>query len=332
MNILYLIGNGFDVSLGMKTRYADFYDAYCAQAEENVNSKVCELKKIIESGKDNWADLEWAFGQYTTRLANYQEFEEVYYNLSDALIDYLRREEKKVDPDRFSKEELLKYLVSPEIALTTADQRLVGRGNPNSMNNIDLVTFNYTRTIERILNWDANTPLRGRVAGTGVPWTFGQVLHVHGTLDEGATILLGVNDPTQIANQVLAKNEEVTDILVKPYSNRVLKQEVDVKCKSFINRADIIVLFGLSVGATDAIWWKEIMGRLSTSSAILIIYHFDTKLAIAPNRGQRLGAIERQVRQNFLRQAGSPVTESSMRERILVGVNSGMFGRVKKSS
>lgn len=28
MNIVHILGNGFDINLGMKTRYADFYDYY----------------------------------------------------------------------------------------------------------------------------------------------------------------------------------------------------------------------------------------------------------------------------------------------------------------
>lgn len=28
MNITFLIGNGFDINLGLKTRYVDFYDFY----------------------------------------------------------------------------------------------------------------------------------------------------------------------------------------------------------------------------------------------------------------------------------------------------------------
>ena len=29
LNITFLIGNGFDIGLGLKTRYKDFYKYYC---------------------------------------------------------------------------------------------------------------------------------------------------------------------------------------------------------------------------------------------------------------------------------------------------------------
>ena len=57
MNILYLIGNGFDLSLGMKTRYEDFYEYYCKLVETEQNADVIALKKTIKEGKEDWKDL-----------------------------------------------------------------------------------------------------------------------------------------------------------------------------------------------------------------------------------------------------------------------------------
>lgn len=58
MNIVYIMGNGFDVSLGMKTRYPDFYDDYCKRSVRNQNADVVKLKQTIEEGREDWKDLE----------------------------------------------------------------------------------------------------------------------------------------------------------------------------------------------------------------------------------------------------------------------------------
>jgi len=330
MNILYLIGNGFDVSLGMRTRYENFYDTYCSLPDSEQNKRVCDLKDEIQADKDNWADLEWAFGQFTVKLSSFDEFEGVYYDLSDALVRYLREEEKKLDVSRLSREEFLYDLSKPSSSLTPADRARISLGNSNVQNSINIISFNYTHTIESLLDLENEVSIQGKTPDGKIPWRFERILHVHGTIDEGSTILLGVNDASQVANPDFAKDEAITDILVKPSSNRVLKENTDVYCKRLIQAADIIVLFGLSVGSTDALWWHEIVERLSSSNAILILYHYDKKLNIGPNRGQRLGAIERQVRAHFLKQAGSNTPESRMREKIYVGVNTRMFSRVKK--
>ena len=52
MRILYFIGNGLDVSLGMKTRYPDFYDYYCSLDENMQDRDVIRLRNSIEQGKE----------------------------------------------------------------------------------------------------------------------------------------------------------------------------------------------------------------------------------------------------------------------------------------
>ena len=39
MNITYIIGNGFDINLGLKTSYRDFYEYILAQ-ENNTDSTL----------------------------------------------------------------------------------------------------------------------------------------------------------------------------------------------------------------------------------------------------------------------------------------------------
>ena len=45
MNITFLIGNGFDIKLGLKTRYTDFYPTYI---DSNNHSKEESIKKFTE--------------------------------------------------------------------------------------------------------------------------------------------------------------------------------------------------------------------------------------------------------------------------------------------
>ena len=40
MNITFLVGNGFDLSAGLRTAYRDFYDWYCAQPSGNLDIQM----------------------------------------------------------------------------------------------------------------------------------------------------------------------------------------------------------------------------------------------------------------------------------------------------
>ena len=39
MNVTFLVGNGFDINLGLKTKYTDFYPSYLAKGYDDILSK-----------------------------------------------------------------------------------------------------------------------------------------------------------------------------------------------------------------------------------------------------------------------------------------------------
>ena len=47
MNILYIIGNGLDISLHMKTSYQDFFKYYLSQL--SFDEEIREMKNDIDS-------------------------------------------------------------------------------------------------------------------------------------------------------------------------------------------------------------------------------------------------------------------------------------------
>ena len=83
MNVAFLLGNGFDLQLGLKTRYENFYEYYSKRP--SANELISHLKEHINDyleGKKNrlpdvnWEDLEMALGKYTKELKSYEELED----------------------------------------------------------------------------------------------------------------------------------------------------------------------------------------------------------------------------------------------------------------
>lgn len=84
MNVLYLLGNGFDLRLGLPTRYEDFLSYYKEQdslyykdndirAKSIRNYKSLLYKKMetaIQKGEHQWKDLELALGKLTAEFGN----------------------------------------------------------------------------------------------------------------------------------------------------------------------------------------------------------------------------------------------------------------------
>lgn len=75
MNILFILGNGFDKAQGLATSYQEFYDYY--QKKESESELETQLKKDIQADYNTWADLEEGLGNYSARFSKAVDFRNV---------------------------------------------------------------------------------------------------------------------------------------------------------------------------------------------------------------------------------------------------------------
>lgn len=87
--VTFLIGSGFDLNLGLKTRYADFYPHYVRDPEfASTDREIHAFKKNFHPNPNRdvlWADFEKALGLYTTSPPLDQE-----HSLRKCLQDFKR--------------------------------------------------------------------------------------------------------------------------------------------------------------------------------------------------------------------------------------------------
>lgn len=109
MNITFLMGNGFDIGLGLKTSYEDFYPHYC-EVQPTDNDNIQAFKKLLRNRNlgevkniINWADFEKAFGQHSSsfKIEEKDVYMERFEDFVRQFNAYLEEEEKRVD---YSKE------------------------------------------------------------------------------------------------------------------------------------------------------------------------------------------------------------------------------------
>ena len=92
MNITYIIGNGFDLTLGLPTSYKHFYRYYKGLDPTKDSKLIHELKDDIRQYEEkNWSDLEAGLGKFTTHINKFEDFEEIYLNIHPRLTEYIRR-------------------------------------------------------------------------------------------------------------------------------------------------------------------------------------------------------------------------------------------------
>lgn len=323
MNVLYLIGNGFDLNLGMKTRYSDFYNYY--SSVKSSSALIQKLKSEIDSNIENWSDLELAIGEYTSKISSTEEFNEIFDDIEDRLADYLESIENNFDFNKIDGNKLYKYFVFPESSLPTIDKNKVleFKGNwRNNQQDICVITLNYTFSMEKLIGYKGKPiSLNDQIRHLSYPVYIQKIEHVHGFYNE--RMVMGVNDISQISNHDFHNNQDVIETLIKNDCNQAQKHAIDDWCKSQIKKAQLICVFGSSIGDTDNIWW-ELIGEQLKRDCILIL--FERCEPIPPRRPQKGRIAERKKKEYFLNKTKLNVKEIEQAiNKIYIGINTDMF-------
>lgn len=328
MNITFLLGNGFDIGLGLKTRYENFYNEYLktqATDNENINSfktmlsnrNTDEQKKIID-----WSDFEKAFGEHSTdfTINKKREYIDRFENFIVSFNAYLEEEEKKIDySDKKKISDTMKKDVTTYFYIRERDkleiEALYKRTPGQRIYNF--ISYNYTKIIDecaKILNESLNND-NSR--------TVGKVLHIHGFIEEN--MIMGVNDASQITNKVFANDQNIVREIVKPQQNIDSRSNYESEAISIINSSNIICTYGMSIGETDKKWWNIISNWLSNNSnrLFVILAHDDKYNKRFPH--QQTEVVDKIVNK-FLSFSNLPSEKlNNIKDRIFVGVNYDVF-------
>lgn len=272
MKTVFVIGNGFDINLGLHTGYQDFYDYYLLRPSdlEQVKSLKEHLK---EKRYTKWADLELGLGEYTKELSSEKDLKVILHDLSDNLVAYLRGVSSDFSPSLKLAEKVFRGLAQPYQALPGGVARVLNdfRSSHGASNVIEVISFNYTDSLEKIIK--ASGPAARLPLGIDADSVLGSIRHIHMSIDD-PDVILGVNDESQIMNESF-RNERCRTLLVKPHINSQLEELVDEECRNLIRSADLICLFGVSLGETDALWWSIIGEQIEKTPARLIYFAYD---------------------------------------------------------
>ncbi len=333
MNITYIIGNGFDLCLGLNTRYSDFYDYY--QNQLSPSEEVKQLKANIDRNKENWADLELALGEYTPNFKDSNSATEVMKDLCDHLTEYLKLQSFLIPQSNEKiKEEMLRCMANPNEFFLPADREQIRSYYSDRLpahGKITILSLNYTPSIERILDYKGNQPISidSNDSWLGYGTKVHPVLHPHHTLN--GTIIVGLNDESQIANQTLLGDEKFKEYFIKPACNKMLSFRTEDQCSDVINNSDLFVIFGSSLGATDKLWWQKIANRMVNSDSLLLLFIYNREME---RTGRRLGSQKREIINNFVSHLeGYTDTQiEDIKRKTLVSFNSGIFDQLKAYS
>jgi len=331
MRVVYVIGNGFDINLGLNTRYRDFYEYF--KSQHSKSELIEQMKTELDS--ETWADLELALGRFTAKFNSPEEFQEVYYEISDKLTEHIRSEEQKLELSEEKKQKIRNDLIAPEsyfkfeirrFITEYKSQQSIQRSNSQYIPwVVNIINFNYSKTLERLLDFKARRNYELGNNPYQKPVYLSEIAHIHGIADIDETILLGVNDTSQVANESFHEDVDFLDLIIKPQTNRGSGEGIDADCAQFLQNANLICIFGSSIGETDKVWWN-LLGEQLRRDDCRIIYFVKEEKSIPGNRKQLM---PRKIRewQNYLlsRTSLSSTEQEHVRNKIWVGHNTEMF-------
>lgn len=221
---LFIIGNGFDIDMGLMTRYSDFarsesWEKLMENTYSIDNDLLWALKEAKE--KDAWFDIEKTINTYArsiTRGGIYPDMvdkdRENFYKLSVALAIYLKEEQQNRNLKKDSCASLVLRMIT-------------------EVNGFDYYTFNYTS-------------LKSIADTCGLKMDSRRITHVHGSLANDSIILGVLTDPS---NQI----HEQYSFLYKDNSRFYMSNNM----YEDFDKADDIIFFGHSINGMDFPYFKD---------------------------------------------------------------------------
>lgn len=266
MNITFLIGNGFDLNLGLKTTYSDFVKFY-----KNLDFQNEPLKSFCQNMKENevlWSNAEIALGAYTGNLekGKGEDFSKCHDSICEHLAKYLIEQEKRFDAEVCAEEIGQSFSKMNSIASpfpTEEKNVLNGVASAHIDESIvfNFICFNYTRTLDECLRIVKDMPeVLGthRYRNTTFKHKIGTICHIHGTVE--GEMVFGVNDESQISNIEVFECEDgdlYKNLLIKQNANATYQENTDSKAANIIKNSNLIYVYGMSIGETDKLWWSR---------------------------------------------------------------------------
>ncbi len=287
MNITFLIGNGFDLNLGLNTEYKSFLKEY-AKVKDTDLQLIKDFKEHIKENLETWAKAELAFGTYTRDFEGDSDgaikFCMCHENFCNALAKYLDAQETNIPYDKLMDTLIKGFIHSLQNLFigmrdTHIDSINDAASNISGGYKYNFINFNYTSTAKNIYDVILNKHISlgtRTYRNTNQTNKLGQFRHVHGTTKED--MVLGLNDESQIEaiNIFEGSDPLLLSQLIKQSTNASNQRNNDQKTFELLKESDLIIIYGMSLGETDALWWNRIGHLMSQKSSLhLVIHCFD---------------------------------------------------------
>lgn len=310
MNITFIFGNGFDIQMGLCSRYSQFLKTYI-QHHETDNDNIKAFKNYLKDSENQelWSDAEKAMGVHLKQFSDdtLSDYTERIFDFESHMIEYLEEEQKRCSFTRSDeiKEVFLDFIRNSFKDILTKRGNCFGEYCPDKHNIVyNFITFNYTNLLEKILECCGRALRSRKVENTDFTEQIGEICHIHGSLD--TQVIMGVNDESQLkVNREITISEQLRGQTIKPVMNLECEHLGDVHAQRTIDESNVILIYGVSFGDTDKIWWDRICEWLrADTNHRLVLFIKDTGVNLNKKLPWSETNYEKSKRTRLLRKLG----------------------------
>jgi len=275
MKITFLIGNGFDISCGMKSSYKDVCNVYKHTYSDN---------KVLQNFKDeisDWGDFEMELAAHAKDFNTEEELIMCLRDFKKCLVKHLEGEQKRFHERLASSQENFKgYLEECASSMVRFYQYNTNKVTRDIDEKIKMdppefrfISFNYTSTFDYLLMFVKNNNWIQEVSRFPVRIDENPI-HVHGTIENDVT--LGIDNELQLSNTKYKVTDDGKRAIIKPVFNSEFDPERTENALDSIRQSDIICTYGMTLGKSDLTWRNSIISWLNDSDEhIFFCYDYD---------------------------------------------------------
>ncbi|MFI3255104.1 MAG: AbiH family protein [Eubacteriales bacterium] len=286
--VTFMIGNGFDLNLGLPTSYREFYAYYTSPENCQDDSLIVQnLKSNITENLTNWSDLETAMGEFSRELSDFEEcnlcFKDITLNLEHYLHEKCNLPEK-TDISRVR--EISKGLpteISEAFRVNRYFHSMIDHANRQQhYTNIGVINFNFTDHVNNLVcsyfdQFDHKFLGKKPKSIKSYSIRIGNDRYhtqIHGKMNRSP--IIGVDNVSQLAiyreGRISREEAELfTKMKLNVHADRYWNTNF---CMEQLRKSDIIFIYGMSIGETDKIWWDTVIKCLQTPKVNLVIDDF----------------------------------------------------------
>lgn len=307
MNITYIIGNGFDLGLGLNTRYSDFVEFLSGRIKYwlTTNEKSWNRDerrfaewlegKIVENKNEFWHDAEEAFGRLPFSVFGEQRRDLVQFChglFQCEMAEWIATKNAQFSVPKGSEKELggkfVDALLYGWLKGLSEDVRTEMENDvTNGSVVINILSFNYTDCIEKLLSGIEGTITEiTEVGNLKRNLRIQPPIHVHGKVDtvgRSADLVFGVDDAAQITGVETTANDEILSRLIKERYLGYTRKRTERDARDVLSNSNWVIVLGHSFGKTDGRWWKRIFDDLSVDQYNIAVCPYYSKVDDAPS-------------------------------------------------